>query len=187
MGFFDLFGDPAAKWTRSPGLRMELDLRQASLCGVKLGSRADGLCVLGAPSNPKPSKNGYYLWRDLGIDAHARDGILRAFTLSVDMKDVDPDLGEYAGSFLLDGKPLALGRTIRKEDAIRLLGEPWHEFADPDDDEISRTLWYETRTLEWTLEFGAKGTLASVVIASPPELAEATTRRHVKCDKPWPP
>jgi hypothetical protein len=187
MGLFDFFADPASKWVRAPGLKLDVELREASLCGVRLGSRPDGLSRLGPTSNPNPSKRGFYLWEDLGLDASAVDGILVAFSLVVNHQDFEPDDGTYAGAFLLDGKPLPLTAETRKEDVIRLLGEPWHQHTDEDDDEIAHSMWYETRTLEWTFEFVPGGTLATVVLASPPDLAEARTRGYVKCDKPWPP
>ncbi len=48
-------------------------------------------------------------------------------------------------------------------------------------------MYYETRTLEWTFEFLLAGTLASMVVTSPPDLEDGQTRNNLKCDKPWPP
>lgn len=188
MGLFDfLGGDPASKWVREPGLAIEVDLQLASLCGVKLGSRCPALARLGPTSNPKPSKTGYYAWNDLGIDVYSTNDILETFSLNVDHHDFEPEDSPFKGRFLLDGKPLPLGVETRKEDVVRLLGEPWHQMADPDDDEIGLTYWYETGTLEWTFEFLPKGTLATVILSSPPDLSEESTRRNVGCEKPWPP
>lgn len=188
MGLFDfLAGDPSRKWVREPGLKLELDLRSSALCGVRLGSRPSGLSKLGAPSNPKSTKHGIYVWEDLGIDVFFRNDLLQAYTIAVNMKDLEPDTAPFPGVFLLDDKPLPLAAGTRREDVVRLLGEPWHEFTDPEDEELSLTMYYETRTLEWAFEFLPAGTLASVVLASPPDLEEEQTRRNLKCDKPWPP
>jgi len=187
MGLFDFFGDPVSKWVRDPALKLEVELREAALCGVRLGSRVDGLSRLGPPSNPKPAKRGFYCWDDLGLDASASKDILVAFSFNVNHQDFEPDDASFSGAFLLDGKPLPLTAKSRKEDVVRLLGEPWHQGSDEEDDEIAHSMWYETRTLEWTLEFLPGGTLATVVLASPPDLAEERTRGYVKCDKPWPP
>jgi hypothetical protein len=188
MGLFDfLAGDPTKKWVRDPALKPEVDLRSGSLCGVRLGSRASGLSRLGPPSNAGKTKDRLYVWEDLGIDAFFRDGILQAYTFAVNLKDLEPDMASFAGVFLLDGKPLPLDPAARRADVVRLLGEPWHEFSDPEDDELSLSMYYETRTLEWAFEFLKAGTLSTVVLASPPDLEEPLTRKNLKCDKPWPP
>lgn len=187
MGLFDFLGDPAKKWVREPGLRIEVDLKRATLAGVALGSRPAALSKLGPPDNDKPTKKGCYFWFDLGVDAAARNDLLVSYTLDLYENDPDPEDKFFSGVFLLDGKPIALDRSSRKEDVVRQLGEPWHAYTDPDDDEIGLTLWYETRTLEWAFEFLTAGTLFSVVLASPPDLAEVKTRGYVDCRKPWPP
>ncbi len=187
MGLFDVLGDPTKKRVREPGLHIDVDLKRATLDGVALGSRVAALSRLGPPTNPKPTKSGLYLWKDLGLDAIACDGLLEAYTMTLKPAEPDPDQGVYAGTFLLDGKRLSLSAAARKKDVVRLLGEPRHEHTDPDDDEIGLTLWYETRMLEWAFEFLPAGTLASVVLASPPDLAEAKMRGYLKCGKSWPP
>ena len=188
MGLFDfLAGDPSKKWVRDPGLKLEVELRDASLCGVRLGSRPSGLSRLGAPSNPPSTKKSIYVWEDLGIDVYFRNDVLQAYTLAINLKDLEPDTTPFAGVILLDGRPLPLEAATRRDDVVRLLGEPWHQFGDPEDDELSLSMYYETRTLEWTFEFLRAGTLASVVLASPPDLEEEQTRKNLKCDKPWPP
>jgi len=188
MGLFGfLAGDPSKKWVRDPDLKLAVELRDATLAGVRLGSRPEGLSKLGPPAGKDSTRNGFYGWLDRGIYASAQKGILVSFTLEVNEKTPDPDLVYYPGVFLLDGKPLPLGRETRKDDVVRLLGAPWHEYSDPDDDEIGLTLWYETRTLEWSFEFLTTGTLSAVVLASPPDLGDERTREQLKCDKPWPP
>jgi hypothetical protein len=187
MGLFDFLGDPAKKWVREAGLRLEVDLKRATLCGVALGSRPASLSRLGPPTNPKPTKTGQYVWKDLGLDANGKDGILGAYTITLKPAEPDPDQGLYPGTFLLDGTPLPLSAATRREDVVRLLGEPWHEYRDDEDPEISLTIFYETRTLEWAFEFVPAGTLAAIVLASPPDLAGEKTRAWLKCTKPWPP
>ena len=108
-------------------------------------------------------------------------------TLDLNEKDADPADTFYSGVFLLDGKPLALARSSRKEDVVRRAGKPWHEYTDPDDDEIGLTPWYETRTLGWAFDFLPAGTLSSVVLASPPDMADEKTRGYLKGSKPWRP
>jgi len=188
MGLFGfLTGDPAKKWVREPSLRLEVELRDAALCGVRLGSRPSGLSTLGPPSNADPTKKGFYSWGDLGLNAMAKQDLLTSFTFDLNEKDPYPDGTYYRGAFLLDGRPLPLTADSRRGDVVRLLGEPWHEYTDPDEDEIGLSMWYETRTLEWTFEFLPSGTLSAVVLASPPDLEEARTRTALKCGKPWPP
>jgi len=188
MGLFDfLSGDPTKKWTRDPGLNLEIELRNASLCGVPLGSRPSGLSRLGPPRNPKSTRIGIYSWEDLGVDAYFRNDILETYSIAINMEDPEPDMSPFRGAVLLDGKPLPVGAGSRREDVVGLLGEPWHQFTDPEDDELSLSMYYETRTLEWTFEFLLAGTLGSVVLASPPDLEEEQTRINLKCGKPWPP
>lgn len=189
MGFLgDLFaGDPASKWVREPQLNLEIDLEQLSLCGVRLGSRPAALSKLGRPTNPKPTRAGCYSWAGLGIDAFASNDVLHGYSIDLNLKEFNPGVTPYAGAVLLGGKPLPLGIASRREDVVRLLGEPWHEFSDEEDPELSRTLFYVTRTREWNFGFLASGTLGLLEISSPPTLAEPQSRKHLKCEKPWPP
>ncbi len=69
-------GDPTKKWTRDPGLKLEIELRDASLCGVRLGSRPSGLSRLGPPRHPKSTRIGIYSWEDLGMDAYFQNDVL---------------------------------------------------------------------------------------------------------------
>lgn len=186
MGLFDFLRDPAALWKAEPGLKLEIDLETASLCGVKLGSRASSLSKLGPPGNPDPTKKEHYNWAALGVAASTSKGILEYFgvtLLPLEWEGVQP----YRGALLRGGKPLDLGASSKMEDVVRLLGEPWHVYADDEDDEVTRTIFYETRTLEWEIEFLKDGRLHSVGLITPPSMANPQNRKYVECDKPWPP
>jgi hypothetical protein len=170
-------GDPAAKWTREPGLRIEVDLDAGSLCGVRLGSRPDGLSRLGAPSNPEPARDEEYAWNDLGIEARVRKGLLVAFVFRWGATPC-------AAAFVRGGAPLPLGTA----DVQRLLGAPWHRFADPDHPEAPLRLFYESpRLIEWEAEVDPSGALVSLTLAAPPTMADVAVRRACRAEKPWPP
>jgi len=142
MGFFDfLSGDPAKKWTRDPALALEIELRDASLCDVRLGSRPSGLSRLGPPRHPQTTRIGIYSWEALGIDAYFRNDILETYSIAINPGDLEPGTSPFRGAVLLDGKPLPLGAASRREDVARLLGEPWHQFTDPEDDELSLSMY----------------------------------------------
>ena len=186
MGLFDFLRDPASLWVAEPGLPLEVDLEEASCCGVRLGSRASALSKLGPPSNPKPTPKGSYQWNPLGISALASKEILDYFSITIHPLD-DDDLKAFPGKLFRGGKPLDLGPSSRVEDVVRVLGEPWHDYADDEDPDVTRTLYYETRTLEWRLEFLKAGTLYGIELVTPPGLEDPKNRSYVKCEKPWPP
>jgi hypothetical protein len=170
-------GDPAAKWTREPGLRVEVDLDLGTLCGVRLGSRPDALSRLGAPSNPAPSRDGEYLWSGLGVEARVRKGVLSAFTFRWGP-------APCAAAFVRGGRPVPLGT----EDVVRLLGEPWHRYADPDHPDAPLRLFYESpRLVEWEVEVAETGALLALTLASPPSMADVAVRRACRAERPWPP
>jgi len=187
MGLFDFLRDPASRWVAEPGLKIEVDLEAASVCGVRLGSRASALSKLGPPSNPAPTKQGSYFWNPLGIGATTTKEILDYYIITIHPLDDDDGLQPFTGTLLRAGKPLDLGPASRVEDVVRVLGEPWYDYVDDEDPDVTRTLFYETRALEWTVEFLKAGTLGGIELITPPSLGNPQTRKYVKCEKPWPP
>jgi hypothetical protein len=186
MGLFDFLRDPASLWMADPRLNLEIDLEAASFCGVRLGSRVSSLAKLGPPSNAKPSKRGFYRWTPRGFEASASKEILDYFCITIGPLE-DDDLKPYAGTILRGGKPLELGPSSRVEDVVRILGEPWHDYADDEDPDVTRTLFYETRTLEWEIEFLKAGTLHTIGLITPPSMESPQSRKYVNCVKSWPP
>jgi hypothetical protein len=186
MGLFDFLRDPASLWAAEPGLKIEIDLEAASFCGVRHGSRASSLSKLGPPTNSKPSKKGSYSWAPLGFEAYASKGILDYYCVTISPLD-DDEVKAFPGAILRDGKPLALSPASRVEDVVRVLGEPWHVYADDEDPDVSRTLFYELGTLEWEIEFLKAGTLHSIGLITPPSLESPQNRKYVNCTKAWPP
>jgi hypothetical protein len=186
MGLFDFLRDPASLWVAEPGLKIEIDLEEASFCGVRLGSRASSLSKLGPPTNSHPTKKGIYSWEPLAFDAYASEEILDYFCVMISPFEWDP-LPGFPGRILRAGKPLELGPASRVEDLVRVLGEPWHIYDDEEDPDIPRTLYYETRTLEWEIEIHKAGTLHSIALITPPSMESPRTRELANCAKPWPP
>jgi hypothetical protein len=186
MGLFDFLRDPASLWVAESGLKLELDLQAPSFCGVLLGARATSLSKLGPPSNSGPMKKGSYSWAPLGFAASATKGILDYFCVTINPLDWD-GMKPYQGVFLRGGKALDLGPTSRMEDVVRVLGEPWHVYAEDEDDEVTRTIFYETRMLEWEIEFLKAGPLHSLGLITPPSMSNPQSRKYVECEKPWPP
>jgi hypothetical protein len=188
MGLFgSLFGggDPAAKWARDPDLKLEVDLEAGTLCGVRLGLRPESLSGLGPPTNREPTRDGVYTWAPLGLAATATKGILNAYTVAFTLQD--EGLEPYAGAMLIGGKPLQLPPDLQHAHLQRLLGEPWHRFADPEDAESPITWFYERRGLEWEVELLPAGTLTSITLHSPPTMAKPENRKLLRVEKPWPP
>jgi len=188
MGLFErLFGggDPSAKWVRDPGLSLEVDLNAGALCGVRLGLRPDALAKLGAPSNKSATLEGLFSWAPLGLQAAAVKGVLTSYTLAFNLED--EGLAPFSGTILLDGKRVDLTRDSRAEDVTRLLGEPWHRYADPEDPDSTLDWFYELRGLEWAVEILPTGVLGSIELHSPPSLARPEARQLLRVEKPWPP
>jgi hypothetical protein len=188
MGLFDFLRDPASLWVPEPGLKIEIDLEEASFCGVRFGSRVTSLSKLGPPTNPKPTKRGYYTWKQLGLEVQTEKkmGIVEWYCITINPV-VDDGLDAYPGKILRAGTLLPLGPASREEDLVRALGEPWHVFVDDEDPDIARTLFYETRTLEWEIEVLKSGTLHSILLNTPPSMEDPQTRKRLNCEKTWPP
>ena len=190
MGFLDrLFGsgDPASKWVRDSALKIELDLEAGTLCGVRLGLQPESLSKLGPPTNDQPTRDGLYTWASLGIQATATKGILTHYLAAYDVDDLGRNALPFAGGFTLGGRPLPLSPDSGVEELLRLLGEPWHRYADPEDPGAPLAFFYERRGLEWEVEILSGGMLGSIALHSPPSLARPETRRLLRVEKPWPP
>jgi hypothetical protein len=190
MGLFDrLFGgrDPSSAWVRDPELRLEIDLEAGTLAGVRLGLAPESLSRLGPPSSPHPSQDGVYVWAPLGLEAVATRGILTGYQASFDPDDLGPGGGPYPGILLRGALELRLGADSGLGEVTAALGDPWHRYADPEDEEASVSLFYERRGLEWEVEILASGTLGSIALRSPPTLARADIRKLLRVEKPWPP
>jgi len=189
MGLLDrLFGggDPAAKWARDPDLKIEVDLETGAVCGGQLGSRPESLSRLGPPTSPLPMQSGVYIWLSLGLQAFATKGILVGCSITLDPEEFE-GMKVFSGSLLRGGAKVPLGTDSTHEDVLRVLGEPWHRYADPEDAEASISLFYERRGLEWEVEIVRSGKLGSITLHFPPTLARPETRRLLRVEKPWPP
>ena len=190
MGLFDRMfggGDPAAQWVRDPELALEVDLEAGTLCGVRLGLQPESLSRLGPPTNPQPSRDGIFTWPTHGLQATATRGVLTCYLAAFEVDDLGREARPFPGAILLGGSPLALGPDSRQEEVLRLLGTPWHRFADPEDEDASIAFFYERRGLEWEVEILPAGTLGSIALHSPPSLARPETRRLLRVERPWPP
>jgi hypothetical protein len=173
MGLFDrLFGpgDPAAKWVRDPELKLDVNLEAGTLCGVRLGLQPESLSPLGRPTNREATRDGIYTWAPLGLQAVATRGILTSYLVAFKVDDLGLEARPFPGTFLLEGKPAGLGASSGAEEVLRLLGTPWHRFADPEDEGASLAFFYELRGLEWEVEILPSGTLGSIALHSPPSL-----------------
>jgi len=186
MGLFDFLRDPASLWKADPGVKLEFDLEEGSCCGVRLGTRAASFSKLGPPSNPKPTKKQTYLWKDLGFEACTYEGMLDYLCVTFNALEYNP-VKPYPGAVLRGGKALDLGPASTVEDVVRILGEPFAVYADDEDDEVTRTLYYATRTQEVEIEFLKAGMLHAIAVYTDPSMADPKTRQKLNCTKPWPP
>ncbi len=190
MGLIDrLFGggDPAAKWIRDPELKLDVTLEAGTLCGVRLGLQPDSLSRLGPPTNKEPTRDGVYTWAPLGLQAVATKGILTSYLVAFEVDDLGKEARPFPGTLILDGKPAGLRADSGAEEVLRILGTPWHRFADPEEEDASLAFFYELRGLEWEVEILPSGTLGSIALHSPPSLAQPEARRLLRVEKPWPP
>jgi hypothetical protein len=186
MGLLDfLFGrrDPAMDWIPNPALKLEVDLTDASLGGVKLGDPIERLSGLGPPENKKPSAQSAYTWYSRGLEISAfEDGRLD----SLWMCWADPALPRFRsfpGTFLWKGKEVPIRGGMTRAEVEKRFGEPYH--ADEDEDED--ILRYEVGDVEWELEIDRKSGLRVFLLITPGLFADAKTREDYGITRPWPP
>ena len=186
MGLLDwIFGrrDPAMDWVPKSELKLEVDLSDASLCGVKLGDPIERLSPLGPPENPDASeKTGYaYFSRGLevGPDPQGRFDYFLCYWGAPDRPRYRP----FAGTFSWKGKTIAIDGRMTVDDAVARFGDPYHVDAD----EEESILRYQLDDAGWELEFARGGGLRAFLLERPGHFSDPETRKNYGITRPWPP
>jgi hypothetical protein len=186
VGLLDfLFGrrDPALDWPLQPGLKLEVDLSDASLGGVKLNDPIERLSGLGPPENAKPTaQTGYdYYSRGLEIGADA-SGRLQWFCCFWGAPD-RPRHRLFEGAFLWKGRPVPIDGRTPAEEIVKLFGDPYHV----DEDEEETILRYYLDGVEWELEFARGAGLRAFLLDAEGLFADPVARENYGITRPWPP
>jgi hypothetical protein len=180
-----LFGrrDPAMDWVADPGLALEVDLTDASLCGVKLGDPIERLSRLGPPENAKPSAQGGYSYFSRGLEVTAfDDGRLDSLWFCW-ANPALPRFRSFPGTFVWKGKAVSIDGRTTADQVIQRFGDPYHV----EDDEDETILRYELGDIEWELEFDKGAGLRVFLLITPGLFADAATREKYGITRPWPP
>lgn len=185
MGIFERFlgRNPAQHWIGDAGLRLEVDLSVASLCGAMLGEPIERLSALGPPENPKPSEEtGYHYFSrglEIGPDAEGRFDYLLCLWNAPDRPEHHP----FPGRFSWKGRPVPIDGRTTLDDVLALFGEPYH--VDEDDEEA--ILRYQLNDVGWELEFGRGTGLRALLLELPGYFSDPEVRKTFGITRPWPP
>lgn len=183
--FESFFGpkNPTKKWQRADDLRLEFDLEQGSLNGVRLGDPLEAVSFLGPIEDRKGLPLAEYGYYSLGLRVccHNDENIIDTFEIVQD-DDFAPQYLSYSGRFHFRGKNLPLAQ-LNEQQFVREFGLPF--WRDEDAKEI--ILFYEFSWLEWQVELRLDGSFKCLVVTSNPILAGASQRAAYGVTKPWPP
>ncbi len=167
--------NPTRAWVEEKNRPLEFDFSKHALNGVRLGDPLSGLAFLGRAETWRPSLE--YPARGLAVDYTS--GAVESFVLYLApglMRGSVP----YRGQFRYEGSVLVLNADTRESRLAARFGEPYWRSAD--DDEI--LLFYEFGLIEWQFELSRAGTLRTIIVTTPPLLADPEQRRFYGVTKP---
>ncbi|MDQ7824176.1 MAG: hypothetical protein RDV48_15345 [Candidatus Eremiobacteraeota bacterium] len=186
MEFLRLFffvRDPTNDWVADGKLTPCFDGDSHTLMSVRLGEPLEKLSMFGPSENSIEAKKGELRYYSRGIIIDFDDGLTNTYIFIWDNCYFEPKFKPFKGKFLLKGKPVPLLPGIRENKVVAAFGEPyWRELCDEE-----ATLYYEFGDIEWQVDFNSRGTLCSVIVTTPPLLADETARERAGCGLPWPP
>ena len=184
-------GNPTLEWTASAAAPLVVDLDASALCGVRLGDSIERLRFLGQGrwrglSASLRGKKGVTMgtldYPERGLALDVMGGRLEGFVLTVS-GGAERGFAPFGGRIRFGGAEMGMERLDTEKRVLDMLGEPW--WRDEDEDEI--LLFYERGEVEWQIEIEKGGTVAALLVVSPPLMAEADQRAAYGVTKTWPP
>jgi hypothetical protein len=180
-----LFGpkNPTKDWQRIAGLRLDCDLMEGTLNGVRLGETFDRLCFLGPVEDRSGLRLGEYRYFSLGlsIGCYNAENLIDFYEL-VKKDAAFPQYREYAGRCQFGGRDVPL-HQMTEPLFVKAFGLPY--WRDEDDEEA--ILFYEWPRLEWQVECALAGNVNRIIITRSPLMADSDQRKAYGVDRPWPP
>ena len=175
--------DRSHDWVRAHDLVLDCHLDVPSMAGIAFGAPVDTLEKLGPPESPTAIAEGNFEYLDDGLAVCTEEGLVAAFCMYWD-SNWPPEYESFAGRFYFHGERISLGSGSRLADCLDWFGEPYWRATD----EGETLLFYQRGPVEWQFEFSHDlGTLTSLIVVTPPLLADPQTRQFYDIDKPWPP
>ncbi|HBC85908.1 MAG TPA: hypothetical protein DCZ94_03030 [Lentisphaeria bacterium] len=172
-------------WGRKEPLNLVVDLKDNSVCGVKLGHSIHDFSFLGPSEKPKSirsEKTLYYL--SLGISLGFDERNSRFCDFRIVWSDyLEEGFTPYRGSLLFSGKHVGSQGNVSRQDVLAILGEPYGAHRDSEEEIV----FYDTSEYEWQFEFDLQGQLKQLIVTDAPLLAEDRQRDLFGIRKPWPP
>ena len=175
--------NPTRNWQRAGDLRLEFDLEQGSLNGVRLGETLDRLASLG----PVEDRSGLqhrafgYFSLGLGVGCESDENLIESFDI-IQKDPLAPEFRPYPGSVHYRGTSLDLAK-LTESDFVKEFGLPY--WRDQDESEI--ILFYEFPWREWQVELRLDGTFNRLLVTSAPSMADYEQRKSYGVTKLWPP
>ncbi|MBI3098460.1 MAG: hypothetical protein HYY93_09505 [Planctomycetes bacterium] len=185
MGVIDRIfagSDPSRDWVADPLVPLEFDFSLHALCGVRVGNPFSLLSILGPAEDRKAAGKGLLRYFSRGVEVEVGEGRVRSIRL-VWVDEFEEGFNPFPGACRLNGQTIPLGAGTREEEVLALFGEPW--WHDEDEDEV--ILFYEFSHIEWEIELRREGTLKSILVLTPPLLADEAQRKAYGVTRAWPP
>jgi hypothetical protein len=180
-----LFGpeNPTKEWQRAKDLRLDFDLEQKSLNGVRLGGPLERLSFLGSIEDRTGLRSQELRYPSLGLRVYCYndENVIDCFEI-VQRDPWSPQVRPFPGLFHYRGRQLSLSQ-LTERDFVTLFGFPY--WRDEDEDEV--ILFYEFSELEWQVEFSLDGSFNCICVTSKPLLADENQRTAYGVTEQWPP
>ncbi len=176
--------NPTGVWQAetAAGTEIDFDFSAQAFCGIKLGDAEALLWKLGPPEDRAQSLNGDFAHYSRGFRVEAENGIIVCFTLCWNPAQHHP-FAEFAGVCRHRGQVLPLKAGSAEPEIKQFFGEPY--WRDEDEDEV--LLFYEFKNVEWQIEISRRAGLTTILVLTPPLMAESRQREAYKVTKAWPP
>ena len=175
--------DPSFTWVADPSAKMEVNLDEHSLCGVRIGDAVGGIAKLGPPENLRPHTHGQFVYGDRGFVLDTEDGRVVGFIVTFDDHDGVAATGPFSGDVCFGQRRVNVPKSMPRNAWQEIFGEPY--WCDEDEDEY--ILFYEFDRIEWQVEISKAEGVRCIIVQTPPLFEDPKQRQSYGMDKPWPP
>lgn len=163
MGLFDflLGGDITRDWVAEPNVELEFNFDEFSLCGVRLGDRAEQLSQLGPVEDPRAVRKGSLRYFSLGLELEVQHDLIEAIVLVWAWpNDFDSAYQSFLGICKHHGRIWPLHRETTFLDFTAHFGEPDRR----EDDEFGLVFVYTFDKVQLEIEFDELDLLSTLIV-----------------------
>lgn len=164
----------SATITTAPEVIINLDV--ATVNGIHLGASHSDTLILGVPET---RRRGSSAWPSRGFQLlFDRRRLLFGVLMVWKSQSLYRTFSTFKGRVVYNGRDLHLNANWTLSSIVSIFGQPFHSY--PDDELV---YFYEFGEYEVVISFVDDVSLGTLLLQSPPTLADASARRWYGCNK----